>query len=154
MIIDDGCVVSLHYDLTDGDGTQIDSSEGQEPLSYLHGFHGIIPGLEQALTGKQAGEQLKVVVQPEDGYGEINPEMIQQVPREAFQGIEDLQPGMPLQADDGQGNVHHIMVREVGDTQVTIDANHPLAGKVLHFEVSIQEVRQATPEELDHGHVH
>jgi len=154
MNIENNCVVSIHYNLTDDEGVQIDSSEGQDALSYLHGSGGIIPGLENALAGKVVGDQLKVTVQPEDGYGENNPEMVQVVPREAFNGIEDLQPGMPLQADDGQGNTMHVIVKSVSDSDVTIDGNHPLAGKVLHFDVQIDSVRAATEEELAHGHAH
>ncbi|MCP4997081.1 MAG: peptidylprolyl isomerase [Gammaproteobacteria bacterium] len=154
MNIDNDCVVSIHYKLTDDEGTVIDSSEGQDPLNYLHGAQGIIPGLESALVGKEAGEALQVTVQPADGYGEINPEMVQQVPKEAFAGIDNLEAGMPLQADDGQGNIQHVMVKEVTEEGITIDANHPLAGKVLHFDVTIDNVRAATSEELDHGHVH
>ncbi len=154
MNIEKDRVVAIHYRLTDDQGTLIDSSEGQEPLTYLHGRHAIIPGLENALEGKAAGESFKVDVQPEDGYGEVNPEMIQSVPRSAFEGIDNLEPGMPLQANDGAGNVHHVTVREVTDEAVTIDANHPLAGQVLHFDVTVDSVRAATQEELDHGHAH
>jgi len=106
------------------------------------------------LTGREEGDSFEVTVQPEEGYGEVNPEMIQTVPRAAFGGIENLVPGMPLQADDGNGNVYHVIVREVKDEEVTIDVNHPLAGKVLHFDVTVQSVREATPEELAHGHAH
>ena len=140
MNIEKDCVVAIHYKLTDDEGTLIDSSEGQDPLTYLHGQHAIIPGLENALEGKTAGDAFQVDVQPEEGYGEINPEMIQSVPRSAFEGIENLEPGMPLQANDGSGNVHHVTVREVTDEAVTIDANHPLAGQDLTFELTLVEV--------------
>ncbi len=154
MNIQDNCVVTIHYKLTDDEGVLLDSSEGQEPLTYLHGTQAIISGLEKALTGKEEGDTFEVTVQPEEGYGEVNPEMIQTVPRAAFGGIENLAPGMPLQADDGNGNVYHVVVREVKEDEVTIDVNHPLAGKVLHFDVTVESVREATPEELAHGHAH
>ncbi|HHS84015.1 MAG TPA: peptidylprolyl isomerase [Gammaproteobacteria bacterium] len=154
MNIEKNSVVSIHYKLTDDEGTLVDSSEGMEPLTYLHGSGSIISGLESALEGKAAGDAFQVTVQPAEGYGDINPEMIQTVPRSAFKGIENLEPGMPLQADDGNGNVHHVTVREVNEQDVTIDVNHPLAGKVLHFDVMVESVREATPEEMAHGHAH
>ena len=154
MNIEKDRVVAIHYKLTDDQGTVIDSSEGQDPLTYLHGAHAIIPGLENALEGKAAGDAFQVAVSPEEGYGEVDDEMVQSVPRSAFAGIEGLEPGMPLQANDGEGNVHHVTVLEVNDDSVTIDANHPLAGQVLHFDVTVDSVREATPEELDHGHAH
>jgi len=154
MNIEKNSVVSIHYKLTDDEGTLVDSSEGMEPLTYLHGSGSIISGLESALEGKAAGDAFQVTVQPAEGYGDINPEMIQTVPRSAFAGIEHLEPGMPLQADDGNGNVHHVTVREVNEQDVTIDVNHPLAGKVLHFDVTVESVREATAEEMAHGHAH
>ncbi len=154
MNIEKNSVVAIHYKLTDDEGTLVDSSEGQEPLTYLHGSGAIISGLEGALDGKSVGDAFQVTVQAADGYGEINPDMIQTVPRSAFQGIENLEPGMPLQADDGNGNVHHVIVREVNEQEVIIDVNHPLAGKVLHFDVTVESIREATPEELAHGHAH
>jgi len=154
MNIEKDRVVSIHYKLTNDAGEVIDSSEGHPPLSYLHGHHGIISGLEQALEGKAAGDSLQVSIQPEDAYGEINPEMIQTIPRSAVADIDNLAPGMTLQADDGSGNVHHVVVREVNDDTVVIDANHPLAGQVLHFDVTVDSVREATPEEIAHGHAH
>ncbi len=154
MNIEKNSVVAIHYKLTDDEGTLVDSSEGQEPLTYLHGSGAIISGLEGALDGKAVGDVFQVTVQPAEGYGEINPDMMQTVPRSAFQGIENLEPGMPLQADDGNGNVHHVIVREVNEQEVIIDVNHPLAGKVLHFDVTVESIREATPEELAHGHAH
>jgi len=154
MNIEKDHVVAIHYKLTDEEGAVIDSSEGQDPLTYLHGTHAIIPGLENALEGKAVGDAFQVVVQPDEGYGEVDEEMLQSVPRSAFEGVDNLEPGMPIQANDGEGNVHHVTVREVTDDTVTVDANHPLAGQVLHFDVAVDSVRAATPEELDHGHAH
>ncbi|MDR2876653.1 MAG: peptidylprolyl isomerase [Chromatiales bacterium] len=154
MNIADNCVVSMHYTLTDDMGAELDSSLGQEPFAYMHGTHSIIPGLERALTGRREGETLKVTVQPSEGYGEIDPELIQRVPREAFAGVADLQEGMQFQSDEGGGRSLNIIVREVGDEEVIVDANHPLAGRVLHFDVRIEAVREADPEEIAHGHIH
>lgn len=153
MNIGDNCVVSIHYTLTDDEGDELDSSIGQDPFSYLHGTRSIIPGLERALTGREEGEALQVTIEPRDAYGEIDPELIQKVPREAFAGIEDLQEGMQFQTGEGSRTLN-ITVREVGDNEVTIDANHPLAGRVLHFDLRIEAVRKADDEEIAHGHIH
>lgn len=154
MKIAENCVVSFHYTLTDEDGQTLDTSDGREPLAYLHGHNGIIPGLENELAGKGQGDSLQVVVKPEDGYGEFNPQLLQQVPREAFQGVESIEPGMQFQAQGEGGQVQMVTVREVTDEAVTVDGNHPLAGQVLNFDVTIESVREASAEELEHGHVH
>ena len=154
MTIKENSAVSFHYTLTDDAGKQIDSSAGQEPLAYLHGAGNIIPGLEKALEGKAAGDQLKVSVSAEEGYGPVQPELIQDVPRSAFQGIESIEVGMQFEAQTGQGGAVPVTVTAVSDETVTVDGNHPLAGKSLHFDVTIEAVREATKEELDHGHIH
>ncbi len=154
MKIADKAVVSINYTLTDDDDKIIDTSEGKKPLNYLHGARNIIAGLESELLGKSVGDKLKVTVKPEDGYGLVNPELLQEVPKAAFQGIDDIQPGMQFQAQDEQGNAQLIVVRKVDGDNVTIDRNHPLAGQTLHFDVSVEAIREATKEELDHGHVH
>ncbi|WP_455199145.1 FKBP-type peptidyl-prolyl cis-trans isomerase [Kaarinaea lacus] len=153
LLIGKDCVVSIHYTLTDDAGTVLDSSRQGDPLKYLHGANNIIPGLENELTGKATGASMQVTVAPEDGYGEHIPDAVQTVPRSAFEGVEDIQPGMQFQTEGPHG-VQIIVVTEVQDEEVTIDANHPLAGKTLHFDVSIEDVRDATPEEIAHGHVH
>ena len=154
MKIANNCVVSFHYTLTDEDGQTLDSSDGREPLAYLHGHNGIIPGLENELTGKGQGDSLQVVVQPQDGYGEFNPQLLQQVPREAFQGVESIEPGMQFQAQGEGGQAQMVVVREVTDEAVLVDGNHPLAGQVLNFDVTIESVREASEEEIAHGHAH
>jgi FKBP-type peptidyl-prolyl cis-trans isomerase SlyD len=149
------CVVSIQYKLSDDEGDVLDSSEGGEPLVYLHGADNIIPGLEKELTGKQVGDSLKVTIQPEDGYGAVDEEMIQTVDRSSFDGVDKIEPGMQFEAaGDEDGEPQLIVVVDVTDDEVTVDGNHPLAGEVLHFEVTVDEVREATEEELTHGHAH
>jgi FKBP-type peptidyl-prolyl cis-trans isomerase SlyD len=154
MIIANDCVVAFHYTLTDESGVEIDTSKGQEPLAYIHGQGGIIPGLERELAGKTIGDAMKVTVQPADGYGEQNAELIQPVPRAAFQGVEQIEVGMQFQAEGADGQMQTVVVKDVDEENVTVDANHPLAGQVLNFDVSIESVRAASEEELAHGHVH
>lgn len=154
MQIQDNAVVSIHYTLTNEAGDTIDSSEGAEPLAYLHGAANIIPGLENALLGKAAGDKLTVQVAPEEGYGEHVEELVQQVPQEMFQGVDQVEIGMEFHAESNTGQPIAVTVTEVKDGMVTIDANHPLAGVALNFDVEIVEVREATAEELEHGHAH
>lgn len=152
-MIADNKVVSLNYTVKDDQGQVIDTSEGQEPLVYLHGAKNIIPGLEAALAGKATGDEFEVTVQPAEGYGEYNEAMVQVVPRSAFEGVEKVEPGMVFTAQT-QGGPVQLMVTGVEGDDITVDPNHPLAGKVLHFTGSVADVRDATSEELDHGHVH
>lgn len=154
MNIGEKCVVAFHYTLTNSDGETLDTSSGGEPLKYLHGASNIVPGLEKALEGKSAGDKLKVAVKPQDAYGEVNPELVQKVPRAAFDGAPEIKPGMQFQAQGPNGQVQIITVREVAGDEVTVDANHPLAGEVLHFDIAVEDVREATEEEIAHGHVH
>jgi len=152
--IGDKLVVSMHYTLTDDEGTTIDSSEGAEPLSYLHGAGNIITGLEKALVGKVEGDALQVDVAAAEGYGEIQPELIHIVQRAAFEGVESIEVDMAFEAHTPEGGVQRIVVRQIEGDEVTVDANHPLAGIDLHFEVKIITVRDASAEELSHGQVH
>ena len=155
MQISENAVVSMHYTLTNAAGQTIDSShERGEPLAYLQGHGNIIPGLENALVGKAVGDKLDVTVKPEEGYGERHEQLIQQVPKSAFEGNEDnLQPGMQFQAQSEAGPRIFTITAVEGD-QVTVDGNHPLAGETLTFAVEIMDVREASAEELEHGHVH
>ncbi|WP_298447152.1 peptidylprolyl isomerase [uncultured Marinobacter sp.] len=148
-------VVTIHYTLTNNQGEELDSSrgEGREPLSYLEGAQNIIGGLESALNEKSAGDQVKVSVEPAEGYGEINEELVQPVPRTAFEGVDTIEPGMQFQAQT-PGGPQVVRVVEVSEETVTIDANHPLAGETLHFDVEVIEARDATEEEQEHGHAH
>lgn len=153
MQIIEGAVVSMDYVLRDDDGTILDESQPNQPLEYLHGYKNIIPGLEAALVGKNVGDEVEVRVEPSDGYGETNPALEQVVPLDRFQGIDNIEVGMQFQANTEQGPVT-VRVVAVGDDDVTVDGNHPLAGKHLVFNVTIQSVRAGTEEELAHGHVH
>lgn len=153
MTIQQDSVVTLHYTLKDDSGKVLDSSEGREPLAYLHGHGNLVPGLERELTGRSAGEKLSVTVAPAEGYGERDERLVQQVPRRSFKGVANLRVGMRLRAETDQGPIGVHVTRIAGD-MVTVDANHPLAGQNLNFEVEITEVRAATGEELSHGHVH
>jgi FKBP-type peptidyl-prolyl cis-trans isomerase SlyD len=146
-------VVTIDYTLTGPKGDVLDSSKGREPMAYIHGAAGIIPGLEAALEGKTAGEELAVSVAPEDAYGLRDDKMIQSVPRDRFKGVADIQPGMQFQATTPTGP-RVVTVVSLDDTSVQIDANHPLAGMPLKFDVKIVAIRDASPEELSHGHVH
>ena len=153
MEIQKGRVVGMHYTLRNEEGEIIDTSEGREPLMFLQGYGNIIPGLESELEGKKMGDAMDVVVEPENGYGVRHEQLVQTVPREAFQGVEDLQIGMQFQAQTQGGPLMVTVTQVEGDT-VVVDGNHPLAGQKLNFDVEIAEVREATNEELEHGHVH
>ena len=149
MKIQDKSIVSLHYTLTDDDGNTIDTSKGQEPLVYMQGTKAIISGLERELHGKSVGARLQVTVQPEDGYGPIIPQLIRTAKPEAFNGIDEIKPGMTFTAKGPEGQVQEVVVEEVSEAGIRVNANHPLAGKVLHFDVSIEDVQAPTPEDLD-----
>lgn len=153
MNIADQCVVSIHYEVKDEDGVVVDSSEGREPLVYLHGHRNIIPGLENALSGLTVGDDFDVVVAPEQAYGEHQEGLVQSVPKEAFQGVDKVEEGMVFTAQTENGPLQ-VTVTQVADEQVTVDGNHPLAGKALSFKGSVTDVREASAEELEHGHVH
>jgi FKBP-type peptidyl-prolyl cis-trans isomerase SlyD len=146
-------VVSIHYTLRDEQGTLLDSSQGRAPLTYLHGKGNIIPGLEQALDGKAAGEKLDVSVAPEQAYGARDERLVQILPRSRLPEGTQLAPGMQLRVEGPQGR-RIVQVMKVERDFVTVDGNHPLAGRTLHFSVEVAEVRKATHEEISHGHVH
>jgi FKBP-type peptidyl-prolyl cis-trans isomerase SlyD len=153
MQITQDAVVLIHYTLTDDTGQTIDSSAGSEPLAYIHGNGNLIPGLERELEGKGEGDQLDVKISPADGYGEFDKSLIQRVPRRALKGVGNLHVGMQLQAQSEKGT-RAVTVTQLAGDMVTLDGNHPLAGKNLNFKVEIVAVRTATEEELSHGHVH
>lgn len=152
--IADDHVVTIHYKLTDDEGTLLDSSEGSEPLDYLQGASNIVPGLEKAMLGKVKGDTFTVRVEPQDGYGDVIAELIQNVDRALFEEVDDLQVGMELAAQGPDGSVQRIVVCGVEETEVKIDANHPLAGVALNFDIEVVEVRDATDAEKEDGHAH
>ncbi|MFA5630267.1 MAG: peptidylprolyl isomerase [Porticoccaceae bacterium] len=152
MNITNNAVVALHYTVKDEDGVKLDSSEGGTPLTYLHGASNIIPGLERALEGKSKGDALDVNIPPAEAYGEYIDELVDSVPREAFQGAE-VEVGMRFEAQTNNGPISVVITHIEGDN-VTVDGNHPLAGKSLNFSVTVEDIREATAEEIAHGHVH
>ncbi len=153
MQIANNSVVTLHYTLKDNDGNIIDQSTDGSFL-YLHGAMNIIPGLENALTGKSKGEKFSVKIDPKDGYGEKDPARIQDVPREMFENTDDLAVGAQFHAQGPDGQAIVVTVTEIRSDTVVIDANHSLAGVELNFDVEVMDVRQASEEEIAHGHVH
>lgn len=146
-------VAFIDYTLSSNDGEVLDSSSGGEPLAYLHGAENIIPGLENALEGKAVGDNIKVKVSAEEGYGTRIEEMVQDVPRELLANIDNIEVGMQLQAETDAG-IQVVTISAVSDESVTVDGNHPLAGMELNFDVTVRDIREATDEELEHGHVH
>jgi FKBP-type peptidyl-prolyl cis-trans isomerase SlyD len=146
-------VVLIHYTLKDDAGAVLDSSAGGEPLAYIQGHGNLVPGLEKALEGKQDGSTLAVTVPPAEGYGIRDSKLVQHTPKRALQGSGEIRKGMQFQGrtDDG---MRLFTVTAVAGDMVTLDGNHPLADQNLHFEIEVVSVRDATAEELEHGHVH
>jgi len=154
MQIAKNAVVSIIYTLTNPEGQILDSNKGRDPLPYLHGVGGIIPGLEKALEGKSKGDSLKVVVKPEEGYGARDEKLVQKVPASAFKDLPDVKVGKQFQGRTPDGHSTVVTITAIEGEEVTIDANPALAGVTLHFDITIADVRAATKEELEHGHVH
>ncbi len=154
VMIGKNSVVSVNYKLTDDAGKVLDSSDGSKPMVYLHGAGNIIPGLEKALVGKAEGDALKVRIEPAEAYGELIPDGIKTIEKAAFEGVETVEAGMVFEAKAPDGAMQEIVVVKVDGDAVTIDTNHPLAGVALNFDIKVVSVREATKEELDHGHSH
>lgn len=155
MKIADKTVVTIHYTLSNSDGETLESSrEVNEPLAYLHGASNIIPGLEKALEGHEVGANLDVAVPPAEGYGERNEALSESVPKEMFGGVEEIEVGMRFHAQTQEGEPYVVTITEVEGDMVKVDGNHPFAGETLHFSVEVVEIREASAEELEHGHVH
>ena len=154
QVIAEGMVVLLHYTLKDDAGEVLDSSHASQPLEYLHGARNIVPGLERGLGGRKVGERLEVSVPPALGYGERRPNGLHSFPREQFPEDFELVPGMAFTAEMENGQTSMVWVSAVREGEVVIDLDHPLAGKTLHFDVTIAGLRAATPEEMQHGHPH
>jgi FKBP-type peptidyl-prolyl cis-trans isomerase SlyD len=146
-------VVLIHYTLKDDQGKVLDSSAGGDPLAYIQGHGNLVPGLEKALEGKSAGDKLEVTLVPAEGYGERNEELVQRVPKRQLQGGGEIKKGMQFRAQTDEG-LRVFTVTGVAGDMVTLDGNHPLADQTLHFDVQVTDVREATSEELEHGHVH
>lgn len=153
MQIAENTAVAFHYTLTNDAGEVLDSSNGREPLAYLHGSGSIVPGLENAMEGRAIGDKFEVKVAPAEGYGEHHEGMVQAVPRSAFQGVDQIEVGMQFQASGPQGAMS-VTVTAVSDDEVTVDGNHPLAGQTLNFAIEVVSVREASAEEMAHGHIH
>ncbi|NLU13602.1 MAG: peptidylprolyl isomerase [Gammaproteobacteria bacterium] len=154
MLIANQHVVAIDYTLSNDAGEVIDSSAGAEPLVYLHGAGNIIAGLEKALLGKAVGDELDVSIEPEEAYGEYSAELITNLGREMFEGVDELEVGMQFHASAPDGGMQIVTIRDIDGDQVTIDGNHPLAGQQLNFKVKVVSIRAASEEELAHGHVH
>lgn len=153
MKLEQNKVGLFNYVLTDNEGNQIDASN-EQPLAYLHGHSNLIPGLEAQLEGKTVGDKFTAQVPASEAYGEVEPHLIQEgVPKSMFQGVENLEVGMRFEAQSEQG-VHSVEITEVLDETVTVDGNHPLAGRDLNFEIEVTGVRDATEEEIEHSHAH
>lgn len=146
-------VVRFHYTLSRADGEEIESSRGGSPMATLWGVGAMIPGVERALEGRSAGDSFQVEVAPEDGYGDRRDDLVQRIPKKYFRQSERLKPGMVTEVKTGQGP-RAVTVLKVGMSVVDVDGNHPLAGQPLRFAIEVVDVREATAEELDHGHVH
>lgn len=153
MTIANKKVVSIHYVLKNDDGEVMDSSEGRSPLTYLHGYKNIIPGLEAQLEGKDVGDAFEARIEAKDGYGDFDERMVHTVKREQLQGMESLEVGMMFTSENEQGQAHFTVTEIEGD-DITVDGNHPMAGKNLNFTGSVESLRDASEEEIAHGHVH
>jgi len=153
MTIEQHTVVSLNYTLKNSEGNVLDTSEGREPLVYLHGVGGLIPGLEEELTGKSKGDKLSTVVPPEKAYGERRDDLMKVVSKDGFQGDEEMMVGMQVQLQTEHGPAI-ATIASIEGNDVTLDLNHPLAGETLYFDVEIVDLREASQEEIEHGHVH
>ena len=153
MTINKNKVVNIHYTLTDNEGVIIDTSQGREPLTYLHGAGNIIEGLESELEGKVSGDKLEVTIAPENGYGLRNEALLQKVSRENFPTEVELAPGMQFQTNTEQEKIVFTVIK-IQDDSVIVDGNHPLAGVILNFKVEVMDIRDASDEEISHGHAH
>lgn len=153
MKITNDSVVSIHFGVAEVDGSALDSTENGAPLDFIQGSHYLVPGLEAELEGKQAGDKFDVKLEAAQAYGLFQDELVQQVPRDLFEGVDEIEVGMSFQAETDQGP-RTVEVTEVTDEMVSIDANHPLAGMALQFVGEVVAVRAATAEELEHGHIH
>lgn len=153
MVIEKNKAVYIHYTLKDNDGNTIDSSAGQDPLAYIHGIGTLVPGLEEQLNGKKAGDTFTAIVPPEAGYGTRNEELLRSAPRADFGELGDLEVGLDFYIETPQGPMP-ATITEISDDEVSFDLNHPLADTTLNFDIEVVSVRDASEDELSHGHIH
>lgn len=153
MKIEKNSVVSIHFGVAEVDGNPLDSTENGSPLEFIQGSQYLVPGLEKELEGKEVGYKFDVKLEAEDAYGPFQEELVQEVPRSLFEGVDEIEVGMAFQAETEQGP-RTVEVTAVTEENVSIDANHPLAGMALQFVGEVVAIRAATEEELAHGHVH
>ncbi|NLM01152.1 MAG: peptidylprolyl isomerase [Treponema sp.] len=144
MVVEKGKVISIEYTLKDAEGEVMDTTEGVGPMDYIHGMQALIPGLEKEMEGKKTGDAFSVVVEPADAYGDYSDELVLDVPRSNFPADVDIQVGMQFEAESG----HAVTILEIKDDTIKIDANHPLAGEKLFFDIKIVDIREPTKEEL------
>jgi FKBP-type peptidyl-prolyl cis-trans isomerase SlyD len=155
MKVEANKVVSFHYSVSDGSGPEpVDSSREREPLAVLIGHNSIIAGLESALMGHETGDRLEVTVTPDQAYGERREDFVQRVPKKYFKDAEHLRPGMTTVLNTKEGGPRQVTIGKIGSSVIDVDLNHPLAGKTLQFDIEITDIRDATPEEIAHRHVH
>lgn len=154
MNVQKDAVVKIDYELKDDSGEVLDSSQNNGELEYLHGHDNIVEGLEEALDGKGPGETVDAKVDPDKGYGQYSDSLVFDVGRDRLPEDAELELGMQFEARSQDGQRQVVTLTKIGDDQVTLDGNHPLAGQTLHFNVTVKDVRSATEEELNHGHVH
>ena len=153
MKIENNSVVSIHFGVAEVDGNALDSTENGAPLEFIQGSHYLVPGLEAELEGKEVGDKFDVKLEAKQAYGEFQESLVQEVPRTLFEGVDEIEVGMSFHAETDQG-ARTVEVTAVTDEMVSIDANHPLAGMDLQFVGEVVGIRTATPEELEHGHIH
>ena len=153
MPITKNSVVAFAYTLTDDDDAVIDSADAQNPLAYLHGHSQLIPGMENALSGREVGDRFSIVLPPEEAYGVYDENLAGAVPRSAFEGADEVEVGMQFQMEF-PGGLRAVTVSVIDDQHVTVDGNHPLAGETLHFDIEVVSIRPATRDEIEHRHAH
>ncbi|MGB0466671.1 MAG: FKBP-type peptidyl-prolyl cis-trans isomerase [Pontibacterium sp.] len=153
MKITQDAVALFHYALVDRKNKVLDGSRGGAPLPYLHGHQNIVPGLEKAMEGREAGDKFKITLMPSEAYGERDEELVHVIDRVSFEGMGELKVGMHCQTEDEEGNPQLVTVLEFNDEEVAVDGNHPFAGKALTFDVEVMDVRPATEDELALGRV-
>ena len=154
LTVTNDMVVTIDYVLTLEDGDMVESTWEGMPLRFLAGHDEILPGLEEALAGMAVGDETAVTLEPEDGYGDYDPEAFEEVPADQFPATENLEPGMPIGVQDASGEMYQAFIAEVRPDTIVLDFNHPLAGETLRFQVKVIDGRAATAEELEHGHTH